>query len=683
MTTHNNELIYERYRIIEELSRGGFGITFLAKDKLLDNLLCVVKKLEPQKADVETAKKLFQREAAILAYVNQNQQIPKYLNYFEDEQNYYLVEEYIEGKTLDKLAVDCWTQRETVVFLEEILAVLEYLHEKNIIHRDIKPANLIKRESDNKFVLIDFGAVKKIDNQYLVSEQNPIQTIIYSQGYGSPEQMEGQPRLNSDIYSLGMTAIQLLTGISPRELIRNERDEVILEGVNPSLASILIKMVYRDRSMRYQSATEVIEDLELIENDVPTTQISNRTRVNSQQGTSGNYQSQQSQTLSTFVNNKYQFLLLSSIFLIILFIGIEFTNPWVRPLYYLHEGNRLLDEDKLNSAFTAFANLKALKPNSSQAWKGQGDVLFRNSRYNKALAYYEKAISIEPNYVKALINKGKLLYLMGRYEQALKTYMTVLKLEPNNPDALSGKGIAYMGQRQFQKASACFEQVRILQPDDPRIWRDIGFAVENLQNKQAAKTYFEEALKSYDEFLDKKPNKPIYWTDRGSVLLKLDSPQEALESFNKALKINNQLYEALMGKANAQNILREHQAALSTFNQAAEIRPRDYLVWYNRGEILLHVIKDYQQALESFEKATKLRSIFHPAWIGKGLAFLELERYVDALRAFDKAKEIAPKDPFIWANRGYALKKLNREQEAQQSYQEAIKLGFPPEQINQ
>ncbi|MDJ0675358.1 MAG: tetratricopeptide repeat protein [Calothrix sp. MO_167.B42] len=678
MTTNNNEiLIYERYRIIEELSRGGFGITYLAADKLLDNLLCVVKKLEPQKADVETAKKLFQREATILAYLKQNQQIPKYLNYFEDDTNYYLVEEYIQGKTLDKLAGRSWTEQETINFLQEILAVLQYLHEKNIIHRDIKPANLIKRELDNRFVLIDFGAVKKIDVQYLISEQNPIQTIIYTQGYGSPEQMEGKPRLNSDIYSLGMTAIQLLTGIAPRELIRNGRDEVILDGVSQPLAEILIRMVYRDCTIRYQSAEEVIADLEEISTDIPITRVSSKSRNNIYSpGSESQYQ------LLLSSNNKYRFIFLGSISFIILFIGIELVNPWIRPWYYLYQGNRLLDEDKLTPAFQAFADLKNLKPNSAQASKGQGDVRFKQGRYIQSLAYYERAIYLEPNYIKALINQGRLLYLMGRYDESLDAYTKVLKLEPDNPNALSGQGIAYMGKRQFEKASESFRQVRIIQPEDPRIWRDIGFTVENLQGRQAAKEYFQAALKSYDEFLDKNPNKPIYWTDRGSVLLKLNSPEKALKSFNKALKINKKLYEALMGKANAQNQLQQYQNALSTFNQAAEIRPEDYLVWYNRGEILLHMIKDYQSALESFEKSTRLRNTFHPAWVGKGITLLELERYEDALNAFERAKKIAPKDPFIWANRGYALRKLNRIEESQASYQEAVKLGFPPEQIN-
>jgi len=681
MTTNNNEvLIYERYRIIEELSRGGFGITYLAADKLLDNLLCVVKKLEPQKADVETAKKLFQREATVLAYLKQNPQIPKYLNYFEDDTSYYLVEEYIQGKTLDKLSENNWTEQETVNFLEEMLSVLQYLHEKNIIHRDIKPSNLIKRELDKKFVLIDFGAVKKIDVQYLISEQNPIQTIIYTQGYGSPEQMEGKPRLNSDIYSLGMTAIQLLTGIAPRELIRNGTDEVILEGVGQPLASILVKMVYRDYAMRYQSAEEVIADLEQISTDIPITRVSSQSR-NQPYNIDSQYSESQRQLL-LFSNKKYRSIFLGFIFFIILFIGIELVNPWIRPWYYLSQGNRLLDEDKLTPAFQAFEDLKNLKPDSAQASKGQGDVRFKQGRYNQALAHYERASLLQPDYIKALMNKGRILYLMGRYEESLNVYTKVLTLKPNNPSALSGQGIAYMGKGQFEKASESFRQVRILQPEDPRIWRDIGFTVERLQGKQAAKEYFETALRSYDDFLKRNPNKVIYWTDKGSVLLKLNDPENALESFNKALEINNNFFEALMGKANTQSQLRKYQDALATFEQAAEVRPKNYLVWYNRGRILLHIIKDYNLALESFEKSIRQRNNFHPAWVGKGIALLELERYNDALDAFDQAKRIAPTDPLVWANRGYALRKLGRIKESQESYEEAVRLGFPREQIN-
>lgn len=225
MAKQKEVLLVGRYKIIKELARGGFGITSLAEDTMSSNCPCVVKQLYPQNSDIiETAKLLFKREVAILKYLQQKQQIPKYFNYFEDEQNgqthYYLVQEYIDGEPLQNLIVQQWTQARVINFLREILSILKYLHQINVIHRDIKPPNVMRREQDKKFVLIDFGAVKQLDINYLSSHEQHTQTMIGTTGYAPPEQMAGRPGFYSDIYGLGITAIQLLTKIPPKNLDR-------------------------------------------------------------------------------------------------------------------------------------------------------------------------------------------------------------------------------------------------------------------------------------------------------------------------------------------------------------------------------------------------------------------------------------------------------------------------------
>ncbi len=147
-----------------------------------------------------------------------------------------------------------------VIFLWDILSILQLLHNQNIVHRDIKPSNLIQRKKDRKIIIIDFGAVKEIDpNQ----EQKP-GTRVISDGYAPPEQTQGIPKLNSDIYALGMTAIQLLTKEPPGEVIRDEDDRVISPESRLAplwLVDILNKMVRTDFKKRYQSVEEVLKDL--------------------------------------------------------------------------------------------------------------------------------------------------------------------------------------------------------------------------------------------------------------------------------------------------------------------------------------------------------------------------------------------------------------------------------------
>jgi serine/threonine protein kinase len=713
MAKQKEVLLVGRYKIIKELARGGFGITSLAEDTMSSNCPCVVKQLYPQNSDIiETAKLLFKREVAILKYLQQKQQIPKYFNYFEDEQNgqthYYLVQEYIDGEPLQNLIVQQWTQPRVINFLKEILSILKYLHQINVIHRDIKPPNVMRREQDKKFVLIDFGAVKQLDINYSSSQEQHTQTMIGTTGYAPPEQMAGRPGFYSDIYGLGITAIQLLTKIPPKNLKRDAKDNIIwADGldIDESLSTILTKMVYRNHEQRYQSVEDVLNDLSdftaISEEDFirslyapynantinpfnipefPTVSQSNlpKNNLNTKQPSTFNHQ----RTQTSLSGSKLWKITIVLTALGAIALLIEFIHPFIRPLYYSYQGNRLLDIRQPEKALEQFQNLITINPNSATAWKGRGDAYLSIGRDLQALESYNKSLFFEPNDPKSLNNKGKALYKLRRYKEALEVHQKVLEINPNNPEAWSGKGLAYIGLKQYKEANDSLEKLKQINPDKPNVWQQIGLVTELLQGQQAAKKYYEEAVSSYDDLLRRKPNDVLALTERGSVLLKLNRLPEALDSYEKALKIDNNFYEALVGKGNALGGLGKPQEALIAFNRASEIRPLDYQVWFTRGSLLAQYMKDYNEALKSFEKAIERRYDSPDAWVNKGAVLLELNRYDEALVAFDKAKDLQPKDPYIWANRGYALQKLGRTQEARNSYNQAVELGFPREELN-
>ncbi|MBR8836422.1 MAG: tetratricopeptide repeat protein [Stigonema ocellatum SAG 48.90 = DSM 106950] len=713
MTNHMERLLGGRYRVIKELARGGFGITYLAEDTQSPNSPCVIKKLDPHNIDIiETAKLLFRREVAILKYLQKKQQIPKFLNYFEKDENYYLVQEYIQGKTVYELLDEEWTKPRVVNFLREVLSILKYLHQIKVIHRDIKPSNVMRRDEDKKFVLIDFGAVKQLDINYSWTTQ-PIVTIVGTRGYSAPEQMQGTPGLNSDIYALGMTAIHLLTKVNPRDFQRDGEGHILWQGridIFDPLTAILAKMVYSHPEERYQFVEDVITDLSdlvgvseedfyknshrvgivsqhQLSNMMAKTWKENQSPDSNHIGSNNNFGRQQ----LTFDNTKRDVSLpvikLWQIAIALTALGaiaifVEFTHPFLRPLYYLNQGNNLLDARQPEKAVEEFENVIAIKPDSAEAFKGEGDAMLILGRNQAALAYYDKSLSFRPNDIKTLNNKGKALYNLGQYKESLETHEQALALNPNNAEALSGKGFAYIGLHQVKEASDIFNKLKAIKPDDPEIWQNIGRATEQLQGSDAARTFYQEAISSYDTLLKRKPNDPIARTERGSVLLKLQRIPEALESYQKALDIDKNFYEALMGKGNAlSNIPGKELEAFFAFDQASQIRPKDYQVWHNRGTILAQSLKKYDDALKSFDRAIELRSDFFSAWVSKGLVLSELKNYNEALAAFDKAKNLNPKDPYVWAYRGDTLDQLGRKQEAQNSYNEAVKRGFPPDQL--
>ena len=264
------------YQIVRYLGGGGFGQTFLAKDTHLPgNPLCVVKQLKPQLSDpasLETAKRLFDREAETLYRLgDKHDQIPRLLAHFEQNKEFYLVQEFIDGHPLDREIIPGQKLSEVsvIALLQDLLQVLAFVHEQNVIHRDIKPANLIRRRTDGKIVLIDFGVVKEVSLQAAnTHRQTSVTVTVGSPGYMPSEQVAGRPHFSSDIYAVGMLCMQALTGLIPRQFPQDSRtgeftcaslsDRVL---ISLSLSEIVDKMVRYDYRQRYQTATEALEAL--------------------------------------------------------------------------------------------------------------------------------------------------------------------------------------------------------------------------------------------------------------------------------------------------------------------------------------------------------------------------------------------------------------------------------------
>lgn len=267
------KVLDHRYRVIRVLATGGFGQTYIAEDtRRPGNPVCVVKHLMPSHSDpkmYDTAKRLFQSEAETLERLGNHDQIPRLLAYFDENQEFYLVQEFIEGRTLNDELIPGyrWTQSQVIQMLHELLTVLNFVHDQGVIHRDIKPDNIIRRAGDNKFVLVDFGAVKQLRSPNLTALKNQTATVaIGTPGYMATEQAQGKPRPSSDIYSLGVIAIQAVTGVAASDIREDPSNGELmwqhLAPVTPRLAAVLNKMVRYHFKDRYQSAAEVLQALQ-------------------------------------------------------------------------------------------------------------------------------------------------------------------------------------------------------------------------------------------------------------------------------------------------------------------------------------------------------------------------------------------------------------------------------------
>ena len=258
------KLLRMRYRIREHLVSTEYSNTYLAEDENLpDRPLCLVKRLKSQS---ERTSQLFERETRLLYRLGQHDRIPELLARFEEDGYFYLVSQFIEGQPLYQELIEGqpWEEHQVIALLKDILEVLVFVHKQDVIHRDVHPQNLIRRTSDGKIVLIDFGAVKEINT----SQNSTGQTRSRGgtqQDYIPPEQAHGNPKFCSDIYAVGIIGIQALTGMQPKQLRVDNLGNLIWQKnatVTPELASVLDQMVLYAFPERYPSATEALQALQ-------------------------------------------------------------------------------------------------------------------------------------------------------------------------------------------------------------------------------------------------------------------------------------------------------------------------------------------------------------------------------------------------------------------------------------
>ena len=304
MAFNPGNIIRDRYQIIKELGRGGFGITYLAKDtQLPDNPYRVIKEITPSpRLSLAKNRERFEYEAKALYTLGSHSQIPQLFACFEQNKHFYIVQEYIKGRNLQDKFGEGYrlSSQELIDFVLDVLEVLKFVHRHRIIHRDLKPANIIQREKDSKLVLIDFGAVKEIATlEYTTTGEFKTTIPTGTPGYMPAEQLSCNPQYNSDLYALGIVAIRAITGLLPRVssdkvedtnymqidsqtgevLWKNSLNSTEVLEIDSNLEAILNKMVRYNFCDRYQKVEEVIADLQQLKPQFIPTVVNNNTKL--------------------------------------------------------------------------------------------------------------------------------------------------------------------------------------------------------------------------------------------------------------------------------------------------------------------------------------------------------------------------------------------------------------------
>jgi tetratricopeptide (TPR) repeat protein len=644
------QTLRDRYHIIGQLKSGGFGETYLAEDRdLPGNPLCVVKQLKPKDADpsvLQTARRLFDREAQVLYRLGSHDRIPQLFAHFEQNQEFYLVQEFIDG---DDLGVEfanftsgegCLREPEAIALLQDVLETLVFVHQQNVIHRDIKPSNLIRRRVDGKLILIDFGAVKEINTLIANPQGETSCTILVgSPGYMPNEQQGGKPRFNSDIYGLGITAIQGLTAIVPDQFQEDPQTGEIIwrqyAQVSEVFAAILDRMVRSHFRDRYQSASEVLNDLRSLENfTAAQTQYFVLSKLRQQQ----------------FVKSPQLLIILVTVMVTLGLSQLLHSTPKEEP------------------SFPAPVNTPTPTPAVPEAVElfNQGSTLVELRRYDEAIVLIDKVLQFQPNYPQAWVKRGEALLELQKNDEALKAFEEALKFKSDYAPAWYGRSKVLDKLQRHEEALAAVNKAVQIQPDDATAWYFQGELLDKLQR-------YEEALAALNQAVQIKPDDALAWYQRGAVLNKLQRYDDALISLGEAVQHKPAYAEAWRQKGEVLRQLQRYEAAVSSLDKALQLDPNSPYAWGERGQVLGN-LKRYDEALAALDKAVGIKQDYADAWYNRGIILEQMRRYEEAIGAFDRAAQIKPDYSQAWYRRGAVLEKMRKYEEAIATYDKAIQI---------
>lgn len=581
-----NQKVGGRYFISGHLGGGGFGQTFLAEDRHLpDHPLCVVKQLKPRNHDetsLEVARRLFDAEAKALYHLGTHPCIPRLLAHFEENEQFYLVQEYIEGTLLaDELrSTTPLDEAATIELLMDILTTLSFVHEEQVIHRDIKPSNLIRRHSDGKIVLIDFGSVKQVSGQPVEWDGQVSMTVaIGSLGYMPNEQLAGQPCLSSDIYAIGMLALQILTGVDPRRFRKDPRTSEILwqdlVSVRAGFQTILDTMIRYDHRQRYPSAMAALAALE--ELATPT-------------------------------------MVAPEVDLSPVGIARRGISTWDSHLAWLERGDELFQHNRYREAIAAYEKVLQLQPSLDQVWFKQGLAFENLDNLEAAVMAYDRVLQLRPEDYLAWLKRAKALEQLERYEGALAAYDEVLRLQPENYWVWCDRGQILEKLGRNDDAITAYDRAVQLKPDfqlalERRKQMLQGLhRVEQLYQLQ----HYEEAIAACDLTLEQDQQDSTAWLMRAMALENLQRLKEAAISYDRVVRLQPEDNVAWFKLGTVLEKLNHPRHAAMAYGQVTRLQPNNYWAWYQQGQ-MLEKLDDLNRAMAAYHQAIQIKPDFRPA----------------------------------------------------------------------
>ncbi len=667
------QLLDGRYRIVQVLSGGAFGQTYLAADtRRPGHPQCVVKQLRPpgnSKTFLKTAHRLFKQEAEILEKLGRHEQIPLLLAYFQEDNQFYLVEEFVPGNPLHKEIIPGhpWQEEQVIRLLSEILEILIFVHSQGVIHRDVNPSNLIRRKSDGKLVLIDFGSVKEVRTLIAnVNGEMPRTIATGTPSYMPVEQFQGNPQFNSDIYAAGIIGIQALTGLPSSELPKLQDTKPSGTGgiiwrnrsrCSGALADIVDKMVAHHFAKRYQSAEQTLVALRRLQ----------RRKVSLPASKSPKYKSKH------LGLKKWQLLLLLSfaaVGILAVLVGLfDFFNrptPERAEAYYV-DATEMSKKGDLRGAIAAFNKSIELNPSKAEAFYGRGNLYYQAGNYQQAIADYDRAIALNPSYANAYFNRGLARYNLEDYSGAIDDYSKVLGFEPKDVEAYYQRALSYYQLKDYSKAIEDYTKTLQLQPEDAKAYKARGLA-------KTAAGDLQDALTDYTKAIALESDNADAYYNRGRTRFFLGDYQGARSDYTKAIELEKENQEAYANRCSTYINLANYERAVEDCNRALTLAPKDADSYNNRCVAYFNM-DDYKKAIADCTKAIEINGQYHQAYSNRGLVRQQAGKLEAAIEDYTQAIALNPNNPEAYANRAKTYYLQQDYEKALADYVQATRLN--------
>jgi serine/threonine protein kinase/Tfp pilus assembly protein PilF len=642
------ELLDGRYRIKQELGRGGFGVTYLALDTRSPNKReRVIKHFKPKdRPDPHTLKKLiekFNEEKRVLERLGEeNGQIPKLFDNFTQGSQFFYVQDFVDGHTLNHEMKSPLHEFQVRSILIDILEVMAFVHDNRIIHRDLKPTNIMRRK-DQKIVIIDFGAVKELQS-VITKDQVPSSSVtIYTEGYAPAEQTKKTNRhtiFASDVYAIGMIGIQALTGISPDLLETDNNLEVEWQPAFPittEFAAVIKKMVRYDFKLRYYNAREALVALQNLP-DVPmyrTPEVivlppdaPKKPKDFTIDPEDPDKPTSRIKRDSTNVNPqpfKYTGILL----LVFLVGGGFYLWQNFKPSTFLtpvaSPSSPFLDKEKeaealLNSgikkaiqkdykgAINDWSEAIRLKPDFAFAYSNRGGIKYELGDKQGGISDLNEAIRLKPDNALAYYNRAFAKYGLGDRQGAVTDYTEAIKINRNwgtrsLADAYIGRGAVKYELGDKQGAISDVNEAIRLKPDNALAYNNRAFAKYGLGDRQGAVTDYTEAIKINRNWGSKSLAEAYY--SRGKVKFDLEDRQGAISDYTEAIRLKSDFVDAYKNRGAVKLLLEDRQGAISDSNEVIRLKPELAAAYIVRG-IAKSQLGDKEGSRIDLKKAAEL-----------------------------------------------------------------------------